>query len=323
MRRGEAGGVYAIADIHGCDEELRQLLRLLPLNRDSRVIFLGDYIDRGPNSRGVVETIIELQEYCNVVCLLGNHELMLREFLDGSDPRLSARFIYNGGGATLASYSNDDGVFVIPEEHVEFYEKLEYFHIEGDHCFVHAGLPVDVHAINLEEHGEEMVWMRRRPGMPEPAFSKIVVHGHTPVPDVEINPRRINLDTSCVYGRCLTAMEINSRELWRVERSTTPKPLYLRDVGESRRRAFRFTGKVPVTVQYEGLKLDFETINYSEIGVLMHPVGTAPNATLRPGAMITGVIGADPGTPFRGVVLRVDEGARHAVKILPDPPSAT
>src|SRR5438105_13173689 len=127
MRRGEAGGVFAIADIHGCDEELRLLLRQLPLTRDSRVIFLGDYIDRGPNSRGVVETILELQEYCHVTCLLGNHELMLREFLDGSDPRLSARFIYNGGGATLASYSNDDAVFVIPEGHVESLEKPEYF----------------------------------------------------------------------------------------------------------------------------------------------------------------------------------------------------
>src|SRR5579864_4865919 len=121
MRRGEAGGLYAIADIHGCDEELRALLKLLPLDRSSRVVFLGDYIDRGPNSAGVVDTILELEEYCQVVCLLGNHELMLREFLDGSDPRLSARFIYNGGGATLASYSNDDGVFVIPEEHVDFF----------------------------------------------------------------------------------------------------------------------------------------------------------------------------------------------------------
>ena len=313
--------MFAIADIHGCDEELRALLRLLPLDRNSRVIFLGDYIDRGPNSRGVVETILELEEYCKVVCLLGNHELMLREFLDGSDPRLSARFIYNGGGATLASYSNDDGVFVIPEEHVEFFQqKLQYFHVEGDHCFVHAGLPVDVDEINLDEHGEEMVWMRRRPGMVEPNFSKIVVHGHTPVPEVEINARRINLDTSCVYGRCLTAMEIGTREMWRVERSTTPKPIYLRDSKESRRRAFRFTGKVPVTVQWEGVNLEFETINYSEIGVLMHPVkGTS--AALRPGALITGVIGVDPGTPFRGVVLRVDDGARHAVKIIPDPPT--
>ncbi|HEY8076566.1 MAG TPA: metallophosphoesterase family protein, partial [Labilithrix sp.] len=291
MRRGDGGGVFAIADIHGCDEELRGLLRLLPLERNSLVIFLGDYIDRGPNSRGVVETILELEEYCSVVCLLGNHELMLREFLDGSDPRLSARFIYNGGGATLASYSNDDGVFVIPEEHVDFFQKkLQYYHVDGDHCFVHAGLPVDVHQIDLAEHGEEMVWMRRRPGMAEPNFSKIVVHGHTPVPEVEINERRINLDTSCVYGRCLTAMELGSREMWSVDRSVTPKPIYLRDSKDSRRRAFRFTGKVPVSVTYEGLRLEFETINYSEIGVLMHPVGKGATATLRPGALITGLI---------------------------------
>ena len=109
--------------------------------------------------------------------------------------------------------------------------------------------------------------------------------------------------------------------MWRVERSVTPKPIYLRDSKDSRRRAFRFTGKVSVTVNYEGLRLDFETINYSEIGVLMHPVGKGPTAALRPGSLITGVIGSEPGTPFRGVVLRVDEGARHAVKILPDIPT--
>jgi serine/threonine protein phosphatase 1 len=316
----ERGGIFAIADIHGCDEELRALLKVLPLRRDSLVVFLGDYIDRGPNSRGVVETILELKEYCNVVCLLGNHELMLREFLDGSDPRRVARFIYNGGGATLSSYSDGDGVMTFPAEHIEFFEGLKHYHVEGDHCFVHAGLPVDLDELDVDEHGEEMVWMRWRPTMPEPNYSKIIVHGHTPVPEVDIAERRINLDTSCVYGRSLTAMEIQSRELWHVERSATPKPIYLRDAKDGRRQAFRYTGKVPVVVQYEGLTLPFETINYSEIGVLMRPApNRAPTGSLRPGATITGLIGTDgSATPFRGVVLRVDEGARHAVKILPD-----
>jgi serine/threonine protein phosphatase 1 len=316
----ERGGIFAIADIHGCDEELRALLKVLPLRRDSLVVFLGDYIDRGPNSRGVVETILELKEYCNVVCLLGNHELMLREFLDGSDPRRVARFIYNGGGATLSSYSDGDGVMTFPAEHIEFFEGLKHYHVEGDHCFVHAGLPVDLDELDVDEHGEEMVWMRWRPTMPEPNYSKIIVHGHTPVPEVDIAERRINLDTSCVYGRSLTAMEIRSRELWHVERSATPKPIYLRDAKDGRRQAFRYTGKVPVVVQYEGVTLPFETINYSEIGVLMRPApNRAASGSLRPGATITGLIGTDgAATPFRGVVLRVDEGARHAVKILPD-----
>lgn len=311
--------IFAIADIHGCDEELRALLQRLPIHRDSLVVFLGDYIDRGPNSKGVVDTILELKDYCRVVCLLGNHELMLREFLDGSDPRRVARFVYNGGGATLASYSNEDGVFSIPEDHLQFFAELGIYHVEGDHCFVHAGLPVDVPEIDLAQHAEEMVWMRRAPGAPEPNYSKIVIHGHTPVPEVEIFPRRINLDTSCVYGRYLTAMEVHSREFWHVERSTTPKPIYLRDARDSRRRAFRFTGRVPVIVQFEGKTLQFETINYSEFGVLMRPVEAAAMMALRPGAAISGAIGTDgASTQFRGVVLRVDEGARHAVKIFAD-----
>lgn len=316
LRRHSAKQIFAIADIHGCDDELRALLQRLPLHRDSQVIFLGDYIDRGPNSRGVVDTILELKDYCQVVCLLGNHELMLREFLDGSDPRRVARFVYNGGGATLASYSNEDGHFSIPQDHLDFYQELGHYHVEGDHCFVHAGLPVDVEQIDVAVHGEEMVWMRRPPGAPEAVFSKIVVHGHTPLPEVEFAPRRINLDTSCVYGRCLTAMELYSRELWHVERSTAPKPIYLRDAKESRRRAFRFDGRVPVAVQYEGRALQFETINYSEIGVLMRPVEAAAMMALRPGSAISGFIGTDgASTPFRGVVLRIDQGARHAVKI--------
>lgn len=318
LRRPNSRQLFAIADIHGCDEELRALLQRLPLHRDSLVVFLGDYIDRGPNSRGVVDTILELKDYCRVICLLGNHELMLREFLDGSDPRRVARFVYNGGGATLASYSNEDGVFSIPADHMAFYDELQHYYVEGDHCFVHAGVPVDPEQIDLAQHGEELVWMRRPPGAPEPNFSKIIVHGHTPIPEVEFGPRRINLDTSCVYGRCLTAMEMYSREMWHVERSLTPQPTYLRDVRDSRRRAFRFTGRVPVSIQYDGRTLQFETINYSEIGVLMRPVEATAMMALRPGSLVTGVIGTDGGTtPFRGVVLRIDEGARHAVKLLP------
>jgi serine/threonine protein phosphatase 1 len=319
---GARKSVFAIGDVHGCDEELRALIQKLPLNRDSLVVFLGDYIDRGPNSRGVVDTILELKQYCRVICLLGNHELMLREFLDGSDARRMARFIYNGGGATLASYSDDDGVFSIPEEHLAFYEELAHYHVEGEHCFVHAGLPVDVEELDMELHGEDLVWMRLRPGVPEPTYSKIVVHGHTPRPQVEILPHRINLDTSCVYGHSLTAMELHSHRMWNVERSTTPQPIYLRDVRDSRRAALRFQGRVPVSVQYQGRTLAFETTNYSELGILMHHVEQHPPHALDRGATITGLIGeGTAATPFKGVVLRVDAGRQYAVKLIVEAPT--
>lgn len=314
--------MFAIGDVHGCAEELRALIQKLPLRKDSLVVFLGDYIDRGPDSRGVVDTILDLQQYCRVICLLGNHELMLREFLDGSDSRRVARFIYNGGSATLASYADHDGVFVMPEEHRDFYDSLLYHHVEGDHCFVHAGLPADVHEIDIAVHGEEMVWMRQRPGMPEPNYSKIVVHGHSAIPEIDIQPRRINLDTACVYGRRLTGMEINTREVYTVERSTGPQPIYLRDVKDSRRHALRFTGKVPVSLDLHGSKLLFETINYSEIGILMTPVNP-PDVRVKAGTAISGTIGVgETATSFKGVVLRVDDGKRIALKIVVEPPPA-
>ena len=210
--------VFAVGDVHGCAEELRALLQKLPLTRDSLIVFLGDYIDRGPSSRGVIETILDLQDYCEVKCLLGNHELMLREFLDGSDPRRSARFVLNGGGATLASYANDDGLFVIPPEHLAFYEGLPHHHVEGDFCFVHAGLPVDLPEIDVAIHGEEMVWMRQRRGFQGPKYSKTVVHGHTPTlsREPEVYANRICIDTALCYapGNKLTTVELPSETFY-------------------------------------------------------------------------------------------------------------
>jgi len=236
-------------------------------------------------------------------------------------PRRVARFIYNGGSATLASYADHDGVFVMPQEHRDFFEALPYHHIQGDHCFVHAGIPTTVEDIDVEVHGEEMVWMRHRPGMPEPNYSKIVVHGHSAIETIDIQPRRINLDTACVYGRRLTALELNTHEMWCVERSTAPQPIYLRDSKDSRRNALRFSGKVPVVITHRGAKLVFETINYSEIGMLMVPVDPA-EVSLTAGTAVDGTIGVgDTATPFKGIVLRVDDGKRVALKIVVEPPA--
>jgi serine/threonine protein phosphatase 1 len=317
MGKFPGGGVFAIGDIHGCNDELRELLKKLPLTRDSLVVVLGDTIDRGPSSREVIDTLLELQDYCNVVTLIGNHELMLREFLDGSDPRLVARFVYNGGGATLASYADADGNVWMPPEHREFFDNLAWYHVEGEYCFVHAGLPVGLDELDIARHGEEMVWMRRRPDI---VCDKIIVHGHTPRSEIELGERSINLDTACVYGGRLTAMEVYSRRAWFVERDPRVEPVHLRDGRDSRRGARRFTGRIPVAVRAKGRTYDFETINYSEIGMLMRGVGPAAHVRLEPGTTISGRIGAGHGeTPFHGVILRIDGDNRHAVKLLPEP----
>jgi len=137
-----------------------------------------------------------------------------------------------------------------------------------------------------------------------------------------VQPRRINLDTACVYGRRLTAMELNTRTVYKVERSTGPQPIYLRDAKDSRRHALRFTGKVPVSVQHAGSTLLFETINYSEIGILMTPVNPV-DVKLKAGSAVAGTIGiGETATPFKGVVLRVDDGKRIALKIVVEQPPA-
>lgn len=312
--RAPWSGVFAIGDVHGCEDELRALLRKLPLKRDSLVVFLGDIIDRGPRSNGVVETILELHDYCHVVTLLGNHELMLREFLEGSNERLVARYLYNGGGATLASYADDEGVVHIPDAHRKLFDELAYFHVDGSYCFVHAGLPVPLDEIDVERHGEEMVWMRPRPrDVPVPGPT-IVVHGHTPRRTVGVSSRTINLDTGCVYGGHLTAMEVHSRAIWAVESTTKGGAVHLKDGKDSRRQARRFDGSIPVSIESEGLTLSFETINYSEIGLLVRSTSAV---RLPPGTTVTGTIGEGHGErAFRGVVLRVDGQGRHAVKLL-------
>jgi serine/threonine protein phosphatase 1 len=320
--RRPKGHIFAVGDVHGCAQELRALLQQLPLDRDSTVVFVGDYIDRGPDAKGVVDTVIDLSDYCSVVCLMGNHELMLHEFLDGTDPVLVARFVYNGGSSTLASYADDEGHYFIPANHIEFYRQLKYYHVEGEYCFVHAGLPVDVPDIDLDVHGEDLVWMRRRPGEPDPEFSKIVVHGHSTTLDVEITPRRINLDTACVYGRKLSALDLGTKQIYQVNRLSLPEPTYLHEKG-SRRAAVRFEGHVPVKIPRGDKTLEFETINYSEIGILMKDPEVTKQPRLSPGEQIAGTIGAEPGAVgFRGVVIRVDAGHRYAVKILVDPPKA-
>jgi serine/threonine protein phosphatase 1 len=318
--RRPKGRLFAVGDVHGCAQELRALVQQLPIDRDSTVVFVGDYIDRGPDARGVVDTVLDLSDYCNVVCLMGNHELMLHEFLDGSDPVLVARFVYNGGSSTLASYADDEGHYTIPAEHIEFYRSLKYYHVDGEYCFVHAGLPVDVPDIDLDVHAEELVWMRRRPGEPDPEFSKIVVHGHSTTIEPEITPRRINIDTACVYGRKLTAMDLATKQVFQVPRMSTPEPTYLHEKG-SRRAAVRFEGRVPVVIPRGDKTLRYETINYSEIGILMREVEPGKQPKLAQGEQIAGTIGPEPGAvAFRGVVIRVDAGARYAVKILVEPP---
>jgi serine/threonine protein phosphatase 1 len=262
--------IFAIGDVHGCVDELAELLETLPAGDDATVVMLGDYIDRGPHSRSVIELLIEQQAKRRIVTLAGNHEEMLREFLDGTDPGRVARFILNGGSTTLADYANDHGEWEIPAEHVGFLDDLVLWYETNDHFFVHAGVPdYPLKDIDPIRDRDELLWIRRPFISNTRRWEKRIVHGHTPVNAVEVSSTRINVDTACAYGGFLTAIELPSHRIYSVARKTGLRTHFLREKN-SRRAAVRFLGSVPVTVHDERLgHLALETLNYSEIGMLL------------------------------------------------------
>jgi len=199
--------IYAIGDIHGCLEPLLKLMERLQLTEEDRLGFLGDYIDRGPDPKGVIDYLLTLQG--NVTFLMGNHERMFLDYLEGRDKLL---FLFNGGNATLRSYGSPAHV---PETHRRFLKNLLPYYETEDYLFVHAGLRP---GIPLEEQDpEDLLWIRGKfIYHPEP-YPKPIIFGHTPMEEVLMLPDRIGIDTGCVYGGKLTCLVLPSRELIQVE----------------------------------------------------------------------------------------------------------
>lgn len=313
--------IFAVGDIHGCAYELRQLLNSMPLSPESTVVFLGDYIDRGAHSKDVIETILELRSYCRVVTLMGNHEAMFLNFLEDPGSERAGLFIVNGGSATLASYADENGNYAFPESHLEFFRNLDLCFEDEHHFFVHAGVPdMPLSELDAEMHRKKLLWIRGPFLKSEFDWGKIIVHGHTPVPEVEIRRNRINVDTGCVFMRHLSAVALPGQQVFQVPRQRVIKPVYLRD-GSSRRVAIRFRGALPVVVQTERGRFEFETIDYSEVGLYMRDLDKDRGQVLLPGHQIRGRIGGrDPGSVrFVGEVVRVHEegGAyRYAVRVV-------
>ena len=217
--------VYAVGDIHGCLEQLEALHRMILEDaaeaEEGRlvVVYVGDYVDRGLDCKGVVECLVgDPLPGFEAVHLRGNHEDFLLHFLD--DPRTIGAWMMNGGGATLASYgvsqaeasgSSDarealrgELKFRMPPGHLAFFEGLELSHIEGDYLFVHAGIRPGV---ALEDQvPEDLMWIREPFLNSSKDLGKIVVHGHTPLREPELRANRIGIDTGAVYGGMLTAL---------------------------------------------------------------------------------------------------------------------
>jgi serine/threonine protein phosphatase 1 len=225
--------LYAIGDVHGCDDLLAAVHRKIAADLaarpvgDHRIIHLGDYVDRGPNSAAVVERLVELTARDErVLCLRGNHEAMLLDFLE--DPFEGGQaFLGNSGDKTLASYgvpieagglsSMRDiiGLLyttlqVLPVEHRQFIARLPYSFRFGDFFFCHAGVRPGVPLDEQSEH--DLLWIREPFHSSNVDFGAVVVHGHTPVKAPEICPNRIDIDTGAVLGGPLTCLALEGAE---------------------------------------------------------------------------------------------------------------
>jgi len=297
--------IIAIGDVHGCASELLTLMEQLPITPDTTLLFVGDYIDRGRHSREVVDLILQARPRCHVVTPLGNHEAMLLNFLFDRTADTAGLFVFNGGSATLASYADDTGDFSIPNEHLDFFKVLQLAHQTEDCFFVHAGAPdVPLEELDSDVHREELLWSRkfRRSSF---EWSKVIVHGHTQVEQVELLPHRINVDTGCAYDNMLSAVELPSLRVTSLPRMRETRGTVLCDVS-SRRKAVRFKGPLPVHVMMGDREVAFETLDYSPIGFFLRLVSPCDERPLSVGDVLLGTIGkGSPGmVQFRGRVIR-------------------
>lgn len=225
--------VWAVGDIHGRYDLLRPLLEemLTDIGRTEAqrtvVVFLGDYVDRGPGSRSVVRTLAALPAAAGGVewrFLKGNHEEAMFNFL--TDPGVGAQWCEYGGDATLRSYglrqpemkhrieawrrvsSDLDHKLEAPER--EFLANLELSVEFGDYFFTHAGarpgVPLD------RQTPEDLLWIRGSFLRSETEFEKVVVHGHTPAAEVHADRRRIGIDTRAYESGVLTALRLQGDE---------------------------------------------------------------------------------------------------------------
>lgn len=212
--------LIAIGDVHGCALTLDALIRSLDIGADDHLVFIGDYIDRGPDSKGVIDRLFALREKHTCTFLRGNHEELMLGYLDDGEYDLWA---INGGVATLESYGAVKNGSVIPEEHVKFIRETKMYLETDEFFFVHAGLRPGLTIAENLEAGDEMVylWERGHLKATDLPWEKTVVCGHTPVSEPMDTEKLINIDTGCVFythpslGH-LTAVRLPERRFSRI-----------------------------------------------------------------------------------------------------------
>ena len=219
-----AGRTVAIGDIHGCPDALAALIEVVAPGQDDTLVMLGDYIDRGPNSRGVLELLIPLGGRCKLIPLLGNHEEALLDAV--RDTSSLRRWLMLGGADTLRSYGWSPGgprravADWIPKAHWEFLAGCRGYYETASHLFVHAGYVPDLTL--AEQPGLALRWRVTDAATAVPHCSgKVAVVGHTPQPSGEILDLGflVCIDTNCARGGWLTALDANTGRVWQANQS--------------------------------------------------------------------------------------------------------
>ena len=212
----------AIGDIHGCSAALEALLDAIGPRPEDTIVTLGDYIDRGPDSRGVLDRLIALSHQCRLVPLLGNHDRMLLDVRSGKYP--IGWLLDMGGTPTLDSYGCGYDLDLIPDEHCGFLGGCLPFHDTPTHILVHANydpeLPMAEQSVGM------LLWQSLRDMPPGPHVSrKTAIVGHTSQKGGEIldlgHVKCIN--TYCYGGGWLTALDVKTGEVWQVDREGNPR----------------------------------------------------------------------------------------------------
>lgn len=236
--------IYAIGDIHGQSAMLDELLWRIGTDfadaaeERRHLVFLGDYVDRGPNAAGVLDRLIDLSR-SDTPCLFlkGNHEDQMLRAIRDADPYWGTNWLSNGGTETMKSYGVDiadvlargadiDEILplcrsAVPDSHLDFLAGAEFSARIGDYLFVHAGIRPGVSLADQEP--EDLMWIRRPFLDHDGAHPLFIIHGHSPVETPDIRANRIGIDTGAGFGRQLTALA-----LWGTERRFikvgTPQP---------------------------------------------------------------------------------------------------
>ena len=217
--------IYAVGDVHGCLERLKALHALIADDLESRpiaeplLLHLGDYVDRGPDSAGVIALLAAASPVADVptVNLMGNHEQMMLAAIATGETEAGELWLANGGADSLLSWGvprsaqPKEWPSYLPKAHLIFLRDLAPSYEAGDYLFVHAGIRPGIPLERQTRH--DMMWIREPFLSCKEPFGRVVVHGHTPRQEPTVRPNRIGIDTGAVMGGVLTCVVLEEDRL--------------------------------------------------------------------------------------------------------------